>query len=35
MFAEEEDLGVDLHPPDLLCDNWKSTTSDGCEENND
>jgi hypothetical protein len=32
MFTEKENLRVDLHPLDLLCNDWKSTTSNGCEE---
>jgi hypothetical protein len=35
MFAEKENLGVNLHPLDLFCDDWESTTSDGCEEDDD
>jgi hypothetical protein len=35
VFAEEENLRRDLHPLDLLCDNWKSSTSDGGGENDD
>ena len=35
MFAEEENLRWDLHPFDLLCDNWKSSTSNGGGEDDD
>lgn len=35
VLAEEEHLGRNLHPLDLLRNNWKSTSSDGCSEHND
>jgi hypothetical protein len=35
MFAEEEYRWRNLHPLDLLCNNWKPTSSDGRSEHND
>jgi hypothetical protein len=35
VFAEEEDLWWDLHPSDLLCHYWKTTTTNGGEEDNE
>ena len=35
MFTEEENLGVNLHPLDLLGNDWETTASDGSEEDDD
>ena len=35
VLAEEEDLWWDLHPLDLLCHYWETSTEDGSNEHND
>jgi hypothetical protein len=35
MLAEEEHFRRDLHPLDLLCDDWETTSSDRSSEYND
>jgi hypothetical protein len=35
VLAEEEDLRWDLHPSDLLCDDWKTATTNRGEEDDE